>query len=76
MGFFEVVQVLLDHKADPNIQETGVRFVCGRACLGFERALGVLSLARSLASFSQITWPSLLFDLAIHIGSFDIIISV
>ena len=58
MGFFEVVQVLLDHKADPNIQETGVRLCAGGR--GFERALGVLSLARSLASFSQITWPSLL----------------
>ena len=32
------------------------RFLLG----GREIALGVLSLARSLASFSQITWPSLL----------------
>ena len=48
MGFFEVVQVLLDHKADPNIQETGVRLCAGGRVWGLN-ALDSIAIAITIS---------------------------
>ena len=48
MGFFEVVQVLLDHKADPNIQETGVRLYASGRVWGLN-ALDSIAIAITIA---------------------------
>ena len=48
MGFFEVVQVLLDHKADPNIQETEVRLCAGGRVWGLN-ALDSIAIAITIS---------------------------
>ena len=53
MGFFEVVQVLLDHKADPNIQETGVRLCAGGRVWGLRSRR---ALSRAFARFFQLDY--------------------
>ena len=53
MGFFEVVQVLLDHKADPNIQETGVLLYASGRVWGLRSRR---ALSRAFARFFQLDY--------------------
>ena len=48
MGFFEVVQVLLDHKADPNIQDIEVRLYASGRVWGLN-ALDSIAIAITIS---------------------------
>ena len=54
-----MVQVLLDHKADPNIQETKVRLCAGGRVWGLRSRR---ALSRAFARFFQldyVAWPTI-----------------